>query len=310
MPENIYKFLSVDRFQHVSRGYATPQAVKRIGFLTKPNKPEAIDLLQSLVSWVTASGHAAIVTDDVQPPPGAQVISETELGTSVDIVVSLGGDGTMLRTSAVVADHGVPVLGINLGRLGFLTPFSPDQAQAALAAATAGELATEERMRLEVTLSPSQQPPVVRCAVNDVVVHQGSMARLIELDALLDGELITSYRADGLIIATPTGSTAYNLAAGGPILTPGQQAMTLTPICAHSLTNRPLVVPQSATISLNLREESRGSVLTVDGQWAHELSANEPVHVRTAARPLILFKSDGGYFSMLRKKLHWGTSPA
>ncbi len=290
--------------------------MSRVGFIAKPHKPEALELLQSLTAWVVASGHAAVVTESltcgesVSAPPNASIVAETNFGSQVDIVVSLGGDGTMLRASAAVADQGVPVLGINLGRLGFLTQFSPDQAQETLAQALAGNLPTDERMRLEITLRSPRQPQVVRSAVNDVVVHQGTMARLIELDALLDDELITSYRADGLIVATPTGSTAYNLAAGGPILTPGQQAMALTPICAHSLTNRPLVVPKQATISLKLRDESRGAMLTVDGQWAHELCADEQVSIRAATRPLVLFVSSKGYFTMLREKLHWGASGA
>ena len=308
---NTLYYQSFTRFRRLSGFCATHLLVRRVGFIAKPEKLEALDLLRSLSSWVIRSGRTAVLTEAVETlEDGVVVVPEQDLGTEVDIIVSLGGDGTMLRASAAVADHGVPVLGINLGRLGFLTQFSPDEAQSTLATALAGNLSTDERMRLEVVLTSPHQAQVVRSAVNDVVVHQGNMARLIELDALLNDELITSYRADGLIVATPTGSTAYNLAAGGPILTPGQQAMALTPICAHSLTNRPLVVPKNATISLQLRDESRGAVVTVDGQWAHELHADEQVSIRAAARPLVLFVSPKGYFTMLREKLHWGASLA
>ena len=265
-----------------------------------------MELLQSLITYLAQDGQQAVVVEGQQAPAIAKTVSETQFGTASDLVVVLGGDGTMLRAASIVADHGVPVLGINLGRLGFLTPFAPEKSQSSLTAALNGKLPVGERMRLEVIFCPRRGSPIVRSAVNDAVVHQGAMARLIELEASMDGEKIASYRADGLIVATPTGSTAYNLAAGGPILTPGQETMTLTPICAHALTNRPLVVPKSATLSLRLGSESRGAVLTVDGQWAQEMHPGDCVEIRAAQHPLILFMSHKGYFTILREKLHWG----
>src|SRR5262249_41690536 len=181
----------------------------------------------------------------------------------------LGGDGTMLRAARLLADRGRPVLGVNLGQLGFLTPFAAGEARVAIEAAIAGELPRTARMRLAVTFRRPGAEPVVRYALNDVVIHQGAMARLVEIEATCDDELIASYRADGLIIATPTGSTAYNMAAGGPIVVPGMAAMTMTPICAHALTNRPLVIGAETTIRLSLNADVRGVILTVDGPGAH-----------------------------------------
>jgi len=135
------------------------------------------------------------------------------------------------------------------------------------------------------------------------------MARLIELQASIDHSLLTRYRADGLIVSTPTGSTAYNLAAGGPILMPGQASMVLTPICAHTLTNRPLVVPRDAVITLRLRGDSRGVILTVDGQWAHSFLPGDRVEITIAEKPLVVFESSKSYFDILKQKLHWGASP-
>jgi NAD+ kinase len=217
--------------------------VKRIGFILKPGPAEgpseSIKLLGELVPWLRQEGHIAVVTDeDLIAMDGVVVVPRDQLGKGLDLAVVLGGDGTILGASALVADEGVPVLGINLGRLGFLAPFDPAEAQDALAQALAGKLATSERMRLSVTYHPVDGEPVSRMGLNDAVIHQGSMARLVELEAQVDGEVVSVYRADGLIVCTPTGSTAHNLAAGGPIIMPGHEAMAITPICAHSLTIR------------------------------------------------------------------------
>ncbi len=284
--------------------------MKRVGFITKSSTAQAGVLLDELVPRLVDKGHRALVLDgDRFAPPGAEIVPEEELGPFSDLVVVLGGDGSMLRAAALVADHDTPVLGINLGRLGFLTPFDPAEASGALDAALAGELPTAQRSRQAVTYYPRDGQPVARSALNDSVIHQGAMARLIELEATIDDGLVTSYRADGLIVSTPTGSTAYSLAAGGPILMPGQASMVLTPICAHTLTNRPLVVPQDAKIELCLRGDSRDVVLTVDGQWARSFLPGDRVVVTTADKPLIMFESSKGYFDILKQKLHWGASP-
>ena len=281
--------------------------MKRVGFIVKPKMTEAGQLLDELVPWLDRRGDQAVVVDEDQVgPAGATLVPETELGQAVDIAVVLGGDGTMLRASHLVADYEVPVLGINLGRLGFLTSFEPARAKEAIDAALAGELAIEPRMRLSVRYLPTSGKPIVRTSLNDAVIHQGAMARLIELEARLDGDLITTYRADGLIVATPTGSTAYNLAAGGPILFPGHKAMALTPICAHALTNRPLVVQNNGTIEVSLVGDSRGVALTVDGQWARSFLPADRVQISEAAIPLLLYQAETPYFDILREKLHWG----
>jgi len=227
-------------------------------------------LLEELVPWLREQGHVPVVTaEDQISPDGCEVVPENELGAATDIAVVLGGDGTMLRASRLVADQGRPVLGINLGQLGFLVGFAPEHAKQALSDALAGKLTHTRRMRLAVTFRRHGAEPTIRYALNDAVLHQGAMARLVEIDAFVDGEFVASYRADGLIVATPTGSTAYNMAAGGPIVLPGQEAMALTPICAHALTHRPLVISASSTIRLQLGVDVRGALLTVDAQWGH-----------------------------------------
>jgi len=280
--------------------------VNRVGFVVKPSA-EAAALIGDLVPWLRGRSVEVVTlaTDQVQFE-GARVASEEELAGAIDIAVVLGGDGTMLRAASLVADHGIPVLGVNLGRLGFLTPFDPADARGAIVAALAGRLQRSERSRLMVSYVPEAGPVEQRPALNDAVIHQGGAARLVELEARLDGKIIAMYRADGLIVCTSAGSTAYNLAAGGPILTPGQGAMALTPICAHALTNRPLVVPQSGGLSVTLAGDTRTAVLTVDGQWARTFSTGDRVDITATARPLRVFLSDKGYFDILRQKLHWG----
>ena len=283
------------------------ESTVRVGFILKPDKSEAGVLLEDLVPWLVAQGHVPVIpTEDQVSPVGAQIVPEERLGASIDLAVVLGGDGTILRAARLVADHGKPVLGINLGQLGFLAMFASDGAKAALASALAGELRRVDRMRLQVTFRRAGAPPVVKFALNDAVLHQGAMARLIDVQAFHDGDLISAYRADGLIIATPTGSTAYNMAAGGPIVVPGQAAMTVTPICAHALTNRPLVIGASAVLSLRLAAEARGAILTVDGQWATSFLPGDVAEITEAKQPLSLFVSQQSFFDVMRDKLHWG----
>jgi NAD+ kinase len=284
--------------------------MSRVGFILKPDKSEAGAILEDLVPWLHGQGHVVVVTSEDQiAPDGVVIVPEDDLAANIDLAVVLGGDGTMLRASALVGATATPVLGINLGRLGFLTPFDPGEARRALTEAIAGELPISERMRLAVTFqrrSMETGEAVTRTALNDAVVHQGAMARLIELKTWVDHDFVSAYRADGIIIATPTGSTAYNLAAGGPILVPSQRSIALTPICAHSLTNRPLVVGAASTVRMQLGGDSRGVVLTVDGQWAHSFLPGDVVEITAAPQPLRLFDSGKPYFDIMREKLHWG----
>jgi NAD+ kinase len=284
----------------------------RFGFLLKRGKPEARDLAAQLARILTERGSAVLaLEEDARTIPGATPVPEDRLGTSVDALAVLGGDGTFLYGAALVADHGVPIFGVNLGSLGFITPYARSEAAAAIEDALRGRLPVEERIRLEVNIHPPGAPDAAggipaRSAVNDAVLTQRSIARLLDLEARLDGAVVARYKADGLIVATPTGSTAYTLAAGGPILTPDVQAMVLTPICPHTLTHRPLVFrPESR---LEIQNVSDAPVtLTIDGQWGHELASDASIEVRRAQQPLRLYRSPTGFFGILREKLSWGT---
>jgi NAD+ kinase len=281
--------------------------VKRVGFVLRRGKPDAERLCAELIAWLQPRGLTAVLLPEHQSLGlDAQIVPETEFAASIDLLVVLGGDGTLLHGGGLVAQHGVPVLGVNLGRLGFLTPFSTTDAPAALERAIEGGLQVEQRIRLRVALTRAGGEVVERFAINDAVLSQGGIARLIELLATLDGTKVSAFRADGLIISTPTGSTAYNLAAGGPILTPGQSSMCITPICPHMLTNRPLVVPASSRLEVSAAGETREIMLTVDGQWAHPVEPGDRLEISEAAVPLRLYRSEKSYFEILRDKLSWG----
>jgi NAD+ kinase len=284
-------------------------AMMRVGFLLKRGKPEARELAASLAAQLTSGGATvAALAEDAAVIPGATAVDAGDLGAAVDVLAVLGGDGTFLYGASLVADHGVPIFGVNLGSLGFITPYARSETSAAFGDLLAGRLPVEERIRLAVTIrSVLGQPTSIptRSAVNDAVLTQRSLARLLDLEARLDGAMVATYKADGLIVSTPTGSTAYTLAAGGPILTPDVQAMVLTPICPHTLTHRPLVFRPDSR--LEIRNASDGPVtLTIDGQWGHELAGGASIEVRRAAQPLRVYRSPRGFFGILREKLSWG----
>jgi NAD+ kinase len=288
-----------------SRKSATLSHVRRrVGLLLKNGKPEAIPIAERLSRFLSSLGH------DVLAVGGAltqvEVVRREDLGHRIDFLVVLGGDGTLLQGAHLVASHGIPILGVNLGRLGFLTSCAPDDAESALERALAGELPLEERLRLRCELRRPGGEIVVRDACNDAVLSQGALARLIEFEALLDDRSITRYRADGLIVATPTGSTAYNLAAGGPIVTPDLRAVVITPICPHTLTNRPVVAPASSRVTIRLIENVEHVLFTVDGQWGTHLGRDDRVEISQASPPLYLYRPTESHFDVLREKLRWG----
>jgi NAD+ kinase len=277
----------------------------RFGFLLKPGKPEAPRVAADLAEVLRRRGCTALVaTDDGDVLPGFTSVSLDKLGASIDVLVILGGDGTFLHGASLVADHGVPLLGINLGTLGFMAHYTLTEAQAAVEAAAEGKLPIEERMRLTVTVRSAGKQVESRTALNEAVIQRAT-PRLLDLLAELDGDPITIYKADGLIVSTPTGSTAYNLAAGGPILTPDLEAIVLTPICPHTLTNRPVVIRADARASVT-NVSAQPVTMTVDGRWTRDLAPGDSIDVRKAERPLRTFRPPSSFFAVLRRKLSWG----
>jgi len=230
-------------------------------------------------------------------------------GASLDVLLTFGGDGTLLRGARLLEGRGIPILGVNLGKVGFLTSVSRTALPEALDALVAGRYVTEPRQALKTTVvDTAGQAAPLELALNDVVVHKGGVARVIRLDVTVQGESVGPYSADGVIVATPTGSTAYSLSAGGPIVVPGVQALVITPICAHTLAVRPLVFPAAWEVVVQAADPDEEDVIvSVDGQVARHLAPGSQVHIRTAGAPVLLVRIGAeGYFQRMRRKLHWG----
>jgi NAD+ kinase len=279
----------------------------RFGFLLKQGKLEARQLAVELAQLLRSRGDRVFASDtDGSTFPGAAAVKEKDLGASVDVLIVLGGDGTFLYGAGLVSDLGVPIFGVNLGSMGFMTRYQTSEAASALVALSEGHLPIDQRMRLSVTVRALDGEVLeTRNAVNDAVISQPAMARLLDLEARLDGAAITTYKSDGLILATPTGSTAYNLAAGGPILSPDLEAIVLSPICPHTLTNRPLVVRADSHVTVTNVSEGAAQ-LTIDGQWGRPLLPGQSIRVGKADRPLRVFRGSGSFFAVLHEKLFWG----
>ena len=226
----------------------------------------------------------------------------------VDWVIVLGGDGTLLGAARRIGRYGVPILGVNLGGLGFLTCIPLNRIYPVVETMINGGLDVESRVMLETRVIRDKRELIRFQVLNDVVINKSTLARIIDLDVTIDDEILTTFRADGLIISTPTGSTAYNLSAGGPILYPTIESFILTPICPFTLTNRPIIVPDSAVIGIRMGKESEGTVvLTFDGQVGFDLHNDDMVHIHKSREKINLFRPpDNSYFNILRTKLMWG----
>lgn len=283
--------------------------MKRIGVLAKTDREEARQVVPQLLEWCAARGVTAILekeTAGLCPDRAISVVLKPELPGHVDLLLVLGGDGTLLSMARLVGDLGVPILGVNLGGLGFLTALTVEELFPALEACLRGEMVIEERMMLAAAVVRQGERLTEYVALNDVVITKSAMSRIINLEVAVDGKLATAYRADGLIVSTPTGSTAYCLSAGGPIVFPTMDAVVLTPICSHTLTNRPIVLPGGVAIEVTLLSD-QDVALTLDGQVSLALKRSDIVEIRpAAARIRLLRPPQKHFFSVLRTKLKWG----
>lgn len=279
--------------------------IETIGVAIKPGVPRAEAAARDLAKWLAPRGVRALFDAPAAAAVGEPACALEELARRADLLVVLGGDGTLLSIARAQGARPVPILGINLGTLGFLAEVSVDEMESALERVFAGEMRTERRMRLTVEHLRGGRALGSWLALNDAVVSSG-VARLLEIETRADGQLVTIYHADGLIVSTPTGSTAYSLSAGGPILLPSLEAFVLTPICPHALTQRPLVLPDRAVLEIAPRAAARAR-LTVDGQDGAELAEGDSVRVqRSEHAVLLLVPPARSRFDVLRAKLRWG----
>lgn len=276
--------------------------MKSVAIITKKFKPDALEAGRALQAWLNERGVTGYHFEN-EPEPHIP-----SLPADVEFIVVMGGDGTILSVARHYGVKGVPIFGVNMGGLGFLTEISLDELYPAMAEhVLTGKFEVEERLMLTVTLYRHGQKFWQENVLNDAVINKGALARIAEMTTWIDGEYLTVYRADGLIVATPTGSTAYNLSAGGPIVYPTLHHLILLPICSHTLSNRPIILPDTVTVAVTLDEKVQDVYLTLDGQVGQAMQPGDRLEIRRAPYYLKLVKSPHrSHFETLRTKLGWG----
>jgi NAD+ kinase len=279
-----------------------------VGVVVKRQRAQAIELARELIGWLQERGITALVEAHNAAEFGCKNgISQADMVATAEMIVVFGGDGSLLRVARLMREHPVPILGVNLGHFGFLTAFSSDELTPTMERVLAGDFQVEQRMTLDVFLRRSGEALLQPQVLNEAVITQGALARVIDVETAVDGQYLGLYRADGLIVATPTGSTAYSLSAGGPIVHPSVGVMVLSPICPHTLTHRPMVLPDTAVVTVMLRSAHEDVVLTLDGQEGIPLRRDDVVEIRRGKGSVPLVRAaNRNYFDVLRSKLRWG----
>ncbi len=280
--------------------------IRVVGLVAKYQEPKAAEMVRWLAPWLKQRRKKVLVEDGVVRGAGVSC-TKKQLAAKADLIISLGGDGTLLNIAPLVERPDVPILGVNLGGLGFITEVAVDELESVLAKTLEGDYEVEKRMTLEVRVNTKNGKLRKFRVLNDAVIAKGARSRIIDLETYVGDDYLCTYRADGLIISTPTGSTAYSLAAGGPILEPALGAIILSPICPHTLTNRPIVVPNKSTIQVTLRSFGDTVILIPDGQPGVRLNNGDRVEARDFGLPVSLIKLPSrSYYEILRNKLKWG----
>jgi NAD+ kinase len=285
------------------------KTMKRVAIVAKVHDPRCQGVASELIEWLIANDVEPLVESHLAHhllyPKGMDISRFPELA---DLVVVLGGDGTLISAARLIGGRDIPILGVNLGSLGFLTEITVDELYPHLTDFLRGEYAVSERMMLDCAVLRNGAEIASHQVLNDVVINKGALARIVDLDTKVDCRHLTTFKADGLIISTPTGSTGYSLSAGGPIIHPAMNCLAITPICPHTLTNRPIVVADDSLISITVSSlDDEDVFLTLDGQVGVELKSGDVIQVRRARHHSMLIMSKGrDFFEVLRTKLKWG----
>jgi NAD+ kinase len=281
---------------------------KSIGILTKPKFPEVKATLQAVVNWLR-DRKIDVILDNTS----ASLLNErggvqkTQLAQKADVLLILGGDGTMLNAARLAGERGIPILGVNMGGLGFLTEVRLEHLYPSLERVFANEYVLDERLMLGTHIHRHGETVAQGVVLNDVVISKGTLARMIELRIAIQGQFVTNLRGDGLIVSTPTGSTAYSLSAGGPIINPAVRSLILAPICPHTLTHRPLIVPNDVEIEVSLTSKDEGAMATLDGQVGVAMTQGDTVVLKVSEHRTRLIRfPESSYYGVLREKLKWG----
>jgi NAD+ kinase len=285
-----------------------PRAIRTVALVAKSGKPQALTMVAEAEARLGGMGIGVVLDVPTAEALGrCGGVPREALADHAHLVIVFGGDGTLLSVARHLAGRGVPLLGVNLGGLGFMTEFPAAESLDDLASAIEGRLAIEERSLLASAVRRGGEIIHQDIALNDAVINKSALARMIDLEVTINGEPLSVYKADGLIVATPTGSTAYSLSAGGPIVHPSMGAVILTPICPHTLTHRPIVLPDTAVVEITLAGADDEVLLTLDGQVGRGLLPDDTVVISKAEGTLPLIRSSRrGYFELLRTKLNWG----
>jgi NAD+ kinase len=281
---------------------------KAVGIFSKPNKPEVAQIMPGLMEWLCAHGYDIVVDPQTAPHArGAPCLSREELGSRrLNFVIVLGGDGTFLAAARVMAKSGTPIVGVNLGSLGFLTEIPTEDLHSILQSIENGSVAVDVRSMVHCEVSRNGATVAGFDALNDIVVGKGTIARLNHCDVYIDKVFVSRYQADSLIVSTPTGSTAYSLASGGPILMPDVQAFVITPVSAHSLTHRALVVRDTSQIEIVVMTGIEEAYLSIDGQAGMPMLDGDRVFCQKSPSQVKLLHTKGSFFEVLHNKLKWG----
>jgi NAD+ kinase len=289
---------------------ADAQTIRTVGIISRPRREDIARVVPPLIAWLRAHGVEVVSDSETGGCIGA-LAGETQdrenVAMCADLLIVLGGDGTLLSAARMAVEREVPILAVNLGGLGFLTTVPQDEIYQILEEIFSNKHRISHRVMLEAEVIRGGTVIRRQIALNDAVINKAALARIMDLELRVDGEYVTTYKADGLIISTPTGSTAYSLAAGGPIVYPIVEAFVVTPICPHTLTNRPLVIPDSAKVEIDFKAEDDEVFLTLDGQVGIELTRGDHIVLRKAREKLYLVRpARKTYFEILRTKLKWG----
>ena len=289
--------------------YEKPKKVKRIGIVCKPSRRRVGDTIRRCAALLDSRGIEYLLDPESArhlKRPG-EGLARADLKKKADLMLVFGGDGTMLSVARAVRDKEVPILGINTGSFGFLTATSRQEAEEALESVLEGEYEIESRIMIKTELHRNGQIIKESYVLNDLVINKAAIARILEIEAKVNEQFLSYYKSDGLIISTPTGSTAYNLAAGGPIVAPTLNSLLITPICPHSLTQRPVIVPDGSKFEIRLHSDGGGAYLSLDGQVGEKLKKNDLIKARKSESfSRIVRLSKRSYYDILRQKLHWG----
>ena len=281
---------------------------KSVGILTKPKFPENKSTLHDVVTWLRARSIDVILDTTSAILLGEEGgYQKSHLASKADVLLVLGGDGTMLNAARLAGERSIPILGVNMGGLGFLTEVRLENLYPSLERVFANDFVLDERLMLRTHIHRHGETVAQGVVLNDVVISKGTLARMIELKIAIQGRFVTNLRGDGLIVSSPTGSTAYSLSAGGPIIDPAVQSLILTPISPHTLTHRPLIVPGNAEIDVTLTSKDDGAIATLDGQVGVAITQGDSIVIQTSEHRTRLIRfPESNYYDVLREKLKWG----